>query len=124
MHRPAVKRSVFVVIYSLSLICLFVTPWTVTHQTPLSMGFSRQEYWSELLFPSPGDLPDSGTEPKSPALQEDSIQTEPPGKSFLSVENLYLKNNREGTAIMIGKYNHYWNVQTTIPLCSFHMLAR
>ena len=71
------------------------------------MGFPKQAYWSELLFPSPGDLPDSGTEPKSPALQEDSIQTEPPGKSFLSVENLYLKNNREGTAIMIGIILHY-----------------
>ena len=45
-------------------------------QAPLSMGFSRQEYWSELLFPSPGELPDLGIEPRSPALQADSLTTE------------------------------------------------
>ena len=48
-----------------------MTPWTVAHQVPLSMGFSRQEYWSVLPFPSPGDLPDPGIEPGSPALQAD-----------------------------------------------------
>ena len=48
----------------------FVTPWTVAHQASLSMGFSRQEYWSGLPFPSPGDLPNPGIEPRSPALQE------------------------------------------------------
>ena len=53
-----------------------VTPWTVAHQAPLSMGFSRQEYWSGLPFPSPGDLPNPGVEPKSPALQADSLPTE------------------------------------------------
>ena len=52
------------------------TPWIVACQTPLSMGFSRQEYWSGLPFPSPGDLPDPGTEPRSPALQADSLLTE------------------------------------------------
>ena len=57
-----------------------MTPWTVAHQAPLSMGFSRQEYWSGLPFPSPGDLPDPGTEPGSPALQADSLPSEPPGK--------------------------------------------
>ena len=57
-----------------------MTPWTVARQAPLSMGFSRQEYWNELPFPSPGDLPNSGTEPRSPALQVDSLPTEPPGK--------------------------------------------
>ena len=50
---------------------LFATPQTVAHQAPLSMGFSRQEYWSGLPFPSPGDLPDSGIKPRSPALQAD-----------------------------------------------------
>ena len=54
------------------------TPWTVTHQAPLSMGFSRPEYWNGLSFPSLGDLPDSGTEPRSPALQADSLPSEPP----------------------------------------------
>ena len=52
------------------------TPWTVACQTPLSMGFSRQEYWSGLPFPSPGDLPDPGIEPGAPALQADSLPTE------------------------------------------------
>ena len=50
---------------SLSLLQLFTTPWTVAHQAPLFMGFSRQEYWSGLSFPSPGDLPDPGIEPVS-----------------------------------------------------------
>ena len=48
-------------------------PWTVARQAPLSMGFPRQEYWSGLLFPSPGDLADPGMEPRSPALQADSL---------------------------------------------------
>ena len=53
---------------SLSRVLLFATPWTVAYYTPLSMRFSRQEYWSGLPFPSPEDLPDSGIEPRSPAL--------------------------------------------------------
>ena len=53
---------------SLSRVQLFATPWTVAHQTPPFMGFSRQEYWSGLTFPSPGDLPNPGIEPRSPAL--------------------------------------------------------
>ena len=52
---------------------LFVTPWTVAQQAPLSLGFSRQEYWSGLPCPPPGDLPDRGMEPTSPALQVDSL---------------------------------------------------
>ena len=52
------------------------TPWTVTCQVPLSLEFSRQEYWSELPFPSPGDLPNPGVKPRSPALQADSLPNE------------------------------------------------
>ena len=52
------------------------TPWTITHEFPLSMGVPRQEYWSGLPFPSPGDPPDPGIKPESPALQEDSLPTE------------------------------------------------
>ena len=63
----------------LSRVLLFETPWTAASQTPLSMGFSRQEYWSGVPFPSPGDLPDSGIEPGSPALQEDALPSKPPG---------------------------------------------
>ena len=65
---------------SLSRVRLFATPWTVAYQAPPSMGFSRQEYWSGLPFPSPGDLPDPGVEPRSPALQADALSSEPPGK--------------------------------------------
>ena len=56
------------------------TPWTVACQAPLFMGFSRQKYWSVLPFPSPGDLPDPGIKPRSPALQADSLPTEQQGK--------------------------------------------
>ena len=59
---------------------LLVTPWTVAHQAPLSMGFSRQEYWRGLPCPPPVDLPDAGTEPMSPTLQADSLPSEPSGK--------------------------------------------
>ena len=65
---------------SLSRVRLFAILWTVAHQTPLSMGFSRQKYWSGLPFPSPGDLPDPGIKPRSPALQADALTSEPPGK--------------------------------------------
>ena len=65
---------------SLIHVQLFVTPWAVTYQAPLSMGFSRQEYWNGLPFPSPGDLPDPGIEPRSPTLQADTLPSEPPGK--------------------------------------------
>ena len=65
---------------SLSRVRLFVTPWTVAYQAPLSMGFPRQEYWSGVPLPSPGDLPDPGIKPWSPALQADSLLSEPPGK--------------------------------------------
>ena len=66
---------------SLSCVRLFVTPWTVVCQAPLSMEFSRQGYWSGLPFPSPGDLPNPGMEPSCPALQADFLPSEPPGKS-------------------------------------------
>ena len=58
---------------SLSRVRLFATPWTVAHQAPPSMGFSRQEYWSGLSFPSSGDLPNPGIEPRSPRLQADAL---------------------------------------------------
>ena len=66
--------------WSLSRAQLFAAPWTAAHQAPLSMRFSRQGYWSRLPFPSPGDLPNPGIEPGSPALQVDSLPTELQGK--------------------------------------------
>ena len=62
---------------------LFVTPWTVALQAPLFMGFSRQEYWSDLPFPSPGDLPNPGNKTGSLTLQADSLLTELPGKPLV-----------------------------------------
>ena len=68
---------------SLSRVQLFETPWTVAQQTPLSMGFSRQEYWSGSPFPSPEDLPDLGIELRSPALQATSLPSEVQGRSMV-----------------------------------------
>ena len=65
------------VVRSCPILC---DPQPVAHQTPLSMEFSRQEYWSGLPFPSPGGLPKPGIEAGSPALQADSLSSEPPGK--------------------------------------------
>ena len=67
------------VVKSLSCVRLFVTPWTVAHQAPPSMEFSRQEYWSGLPFPSPRDLPNPEIQPGSPALRADALPSEPPG---------------------------------------------
>ena len=71
-----------------SCVQLFATPWTAAYQASLSMGFSRQEYWSGLLFPSPGNLPNLGIEPGSPTLQADSSLSEP--LQFSSVAQLCL----------------------------------
>ena len=65
---------------SLSSVRPFATPWTVAYQASQSMEFSRQEYWNGLPFPSPGDIPDPGIKPVSPALQADALLSEPPGK--------------------------------------------
>ena len=92
----------------LSHVLLFATPWTVALQAPLSMGFSRQEYWGGLPFLSPGDLPNPGIEPRSPALQADSLPDEPPGKlahsnlpiwSSLTVKRS--ENFQKGTGVAI-----------------------
>ena len=74
---------------SLSRVRLFATPWTVAYQAPPSMGFSRQEYWSGLPSPSPGDLPNPGIEPGSPAFQADALTSEPPGKSWVDHNKLW-----------------------------------
>ena len=70
----------------LSRVRLFATPSTVAYLAPPSMGFPRQECWSGLPFPSPGDLTDPGIEPGSPALQTDALWSEPPGKPKVKVE--------------------------------------
>ena len=81
---------------SFSLVRLFMTPWTVAYQASPSMGFSRQEYWSGVPFPSPGDLPNPGIKPGSPSLQADTLPSEPPGKLLLVNNNIqYLFTNCE-----------------------------
>ena len=62
---------------------LLMTPWSVACQAPMPMEFSMQEYWSGLPFPSPGDLPNPGIEPRSPALQAGALTSEPPGKPYI-----------------------------------------
>ena len=89
-HIGSVQK---VKVKSLSHVQLFGTPWTVAHQASMSMGFSRQEYWSGLPFHSPGDLPNPGIEPKSPTLQADALPTEPP-KACFYYHNIFLKNRK------------------------------
>ena len=78
---------------SLSRVGLFATPRTAARQAPLSMGFSGQEYWSGLPCPSPGDLPNPGIEPRSPALQADALSSEPPGKKCKSRKSRNIWSN-------------------------------
>ena len=98
-HRTTLKvKSESEVAQSCLILC---NPWTVAHQAPPSMGFSRQEYWSGLPFPSPGDLPDPGIEPTSPTLQADALTSAPPGKpndSVLPLLTIYPKELRLETA--------------------------
>ena len=74
---------VFHKVKSLSCVRLFTTPWTIAYQVPPSMGFSRQGYWSGLPFPSPEDLPNPETEPRSSTLQEEALPSEPLGKPLV-----------------------------------------
>ena len=94
LHCPYIHiLSIYVYLYtyicccSVAVLCptLFMTPWTVACQDPLSMGIFRQEYWSELPFPPPGDLPDPGIEPASPALAGGLFTTEPPRKPYIYI---------------------------------------
>ena len=80
-----------------------MTPWTVARQAPPSVGFSRQEHWSGLPFPSLGDLPDPGTESRSPSLQTDSLSTEPPGK-YKSFTILYYLNSEYSKTIVLVSF--------------------
>ena len=92
---PKSNLKVKVKVKSLSSVRLFATPWTIAYQAPPSMGFSSQEYWSGLPFPSPGYLPDPGIEPRSPTFQADALTSEPPGN--LSLPNI--------TALLVQPYS-------------------
>ena len=94
----------------LSRFRLFATPWTVAHQAPLSMGFSRQEYWSGLPCPFPGVLPNPGSKPRSPTLQADSLLSEPPGKP--SIHGVVSKDGQVTNSISLTS-------RTSATLCSW-----
>ena len=79
-HREFMDSIMLLLLSCFSCVRFCATPWTVAHQAPPSMGFSRQEYWSGLPFPSPGDFPNPGIEPRSPTFPADTITSEPPGK--------------------------------------------
>ena len=85
---------------SLSHVWLFATPWTVAHQAPPSMEFSRQEHWSGLPFPPPGDHPDPAIELRSPALQTETLLSEPPGKPRGFAVNVYKRRNADSLLIL------------------------
>ena len=80
---------------------------TVTHQAPLSMGFSRQEYWSGLQCPPPGEIPDPGIKPVSPALQEDSLPRAAPGKSQIPSVSSYYKDHLNMAVYFIKQARSY-----------------
>ena len=86
---------------------LFATPWTVAYQASPSMGFSRQEYWSELPFLSPADLPDPGIKPRSPALQADALPSEPRGKPLNTYNGIKLFHKSKIEFLLyISLYHH------------------
>ena len=98
---------------------LFGTPWTIGYQAPLSMGFSRQEYWSGLPFPSPEDLPDPGIEPGSPALQADALTSEPAGKPRVYSRGLemYMGRREQGMIDGICGCRHNLGKKSKVRLC-------
>ena len=98
---------------SLSHVRLFATPWTIAYHAPLSMGFSKQEYWSGLPIPSPKDLLDPGIKPRSPALQADALSSEPPGKSsFIKTSPLLLRTNMFFIPLGINWARKRWSSRT------------
>ena len=113
----------------LSHIWLFATLWTIACQVPLSMGFSRHEYWSGLLCSPPGDLPNPGIKSRSPALQADSLPAKPQGKPrlmsdkmifhFIWVENRYM-------CVFLGGKNHSFSLCTMLnnPMCAMCLVVQ
>ena len=105
---------------SLCCVQLFVTPWTVTHQPPLSMEFSRKEYWSELPYLPSGDLCNAGIKGRSPVLQVDSLPSEPPGKPkntswkpSLSLGGFPNQGMELGSPSLVGRFFTSWGARET-----------
>ena len=100
-------------------------PWTVAHQAPLPMEFSRQEYWSGLPFPTPGYLPNPGIEPASPALAGRFFTTVPPGKPVILVLTTFHKLNIQPILLASSNRAHQTRgfssiVRSLTPLSAFH----
>ena len=94
---------------SLSRVRLFVTPWTVAYQAPLPMGFSRQEYWSRVQFPSPGDLPNPGIEPGFPALQTDADWRKGILNTAIPYSGIHCSHKKkQGTSIYSSPWRMEW----------------
>ena len=127
---------------SFSCVRLFVTLWTVAHQGPPFMGFSRQEYWIGLPFPSLGDLPNPGIKPRSPSLQENSLPSEPQGSPIQGYKAHFLPHSFVHlfqhhllqrymflcwitlipllkTKLTINVWAHFWPVSSSIELFVF-----
>ena len=104
--------------HTLSHVWLRVTPWAVARQAPLSMEFSRQEYWNGLFCPSLGELPNPGIKPGSPALQADCLPSEPPGKPRRKLSTTYSKHVSVSEQVVLfhiknNFFNYlkrFWNV--------------
>ena len=134
MKKPRTKESVLVPSHSF---CLFVTLGIITHQAPLSRGFSRQEYWSGLPFPSPGDLPNPGIEPVSPALAgrffTPALSGKPQRRHKMCnsrYRNVTLKMGRrreewtEKGHIDLSKINFYWSTVALQCWAGFYCTAK
>ena len=111
-----------------SRVQLFVTPWTVAHQAPLSMRFSRQEYWSELPCPTPGDLPNPGIKHRSPTLHVDSLLSEPPEKpkntgvgSYSFFRGSFRPRNPTGVSCIGGKFFTSWATREALSQLANHL---
>ena len=92
-----------------SHVWLFEIPWTVAYQAPPSMEFSRQDYWCGFPFPSAGDLPNPGIEPRSPALQADALPSEPPRKSFLFLFLFFHKTGfKKNSHFTVSLFSSKW----------------
>ena len=110
IHQPGWNILIFkqsIWLTEVGRVWLYVTPWTVAHQAPLSMGFPRQEYWSGWQFSSPGDLSDPGIEPRSPALQMDSSSTELWGKSLGMLKKAEQSLAHKETGSETGTYSRW-----------------
>ena len=96
------------------------TPWTVAYEAPLCMGFSRQGYWSALPLPSPGDLPNPGIEPGSPALQADTLPSEPPGNPCKFWSLGQEDSLEEGVVFFPGESHGQRSLAGCIAFCHMH----